>query len=83
MFWRMQAFYAQWEWEERLYLWLPLTFGGLSFHSLRIGHDVVMKDSFSLRVVFCVSDGADCSGAALELLIGYSVKWCTSQHNFN
>ena len=70
-------------WQEQLELQLHFTFGGHSFHSLRIGHAVVMKDSLSLRVGFFISDGADCSGVALEVFVGYSVKWCASQHNFN
>jgi hypothetical protein len=70
-------------WEGQLELQLHFTFGGHSFQCLRIGNAVVTKESWSLRVGFFVSDGADCSGVALEVLVGYSVKWCDLQHNFN
>jgi hypothetical protein len=30
-----------------------------------------------------ISDGADCSGVALEVLVGYSVQWYDLHHNFN
>jgi hypothetical protein len=72
-----------WMWEEQLELQLCFTFAGHSFHCLRIGHAVVMKDSWSLSVGFFISDGADCSGVALEVLFGYSVKWCDLQHIFH
>ena len=70
-------------WEEQLELQLHFTFAGHSFHCLRTGHAVVIKDAWSLRVGFFISDGTDCSGVALEVLVGYPVKWCDLQYNFN